>query len=126
MFRTALVIGSTIFAGCIIVGCKDKTSSNQAVPPAVSTPAGDAAKTAGDAAKDATSNDDQAKIASAFTTIQKDLKDMKIDDAVSDLKTLQGLKDKMSAEDQLKLDTLTTQVNAAHAGTTMPAMPKMP
>jgi hypothetical protein len=133
MFRTALVIGSAIVAGCVIGGCKNDESSstpapsNQAVPQSVAAPANNGADAAAAGAKDATSNDDQAKIADAFKKLQADLDAKKIEDASGDIKTLQGMKG-LSAEEQQHLTDATHEVqmaqNAVHMNpATMPGNP---
>ncbi|HEX4125860.1 MAG TPA: hypothetical protein VHY37_14125 [Tepidisphaeraceae bacterium] len=115
MYRTAL-IGTAIVAGCLVGGCNKESSSstpsNQAVPSSVSTPANNGANAAQAGAKDAGSNDDQAKISAAFQKLHDDLAAKKIDDASKDIKDLQDMKG-LSAEQQQDLQKATAEVQGA-------------
>ena len=132
MFRTALIISSAIAAGCVIGGCnKDQGSSpssnSQAVPSSVATPADNGANAAQAGAKDAGSNDDQAKISAGFQKLHDDLTAKNIEDAAKDIKDLQDMKG-LSAAQQQDLTNATVQVQAAQNAlhmnpATMPANP---
>lgn len=118
MYRTAL-IGTAIVAGCLIGGCNSKegSSNSEATPPAVQKPADAGAKTAEQGANDTASNNNPAAEASKlFQQAADDLKDKKLEDASSDVKKLEDMKDKLSAEQQQQLAKLNTEVTQAQEG----------